>query len=261
MRLKEVEVSITEHCSLACEHCGFMVPDQPRPSVGEPAEELAASLSHLHRLGFAVGSLAILGGEATLAKGALLETLRVASAAPNVQRVELVTNGLTPGGLPQEALPYVDRLSLSDYTDDDRLASAWKLWLSVQASHVEFKHRRHDSWDRWHDDVDLGAAGAQAAFDSCWYRRHCITLERGHLFMCSRIPKLGLDGQGQTLDASTTRDALLRYLHQPNALPACRTCTPVAGLERVDPGVQPDARLFRLRGRALSWFERHGAQE
>ena len=258
MLLKEVEVSITERCSLACAHCGFMVPDQPRPSIGGPAEGLAASLSHLNRLGFRVGSLAILGGEATLAKRALLQTLRVANAAPNVQRVELVTNGLTPAGLSTEALPYIDRLSLSDYTDDDRLASAWRNWLSAESSHVEFKHRRHDSWDRWHDAVELGAVATQAAYDSCWYRRHCITLERGRIFMCSRIPKLGLDGQGQTLDPSTIREDVLRYLRQPDALPACRTCTPVAGLEVVQPGIQPDLRMVELRGRALAWFKRQG---
>lgn len=258
MLLKEVEVSVTERCSLACAHCGFMVPNQPRPSSSDPARDLELSLAHLSRLGFTVGSLAVLGGEATLARRELAQTLRVARAAPNVGRIELVTNGLTPAGLDRKSLPYIDRLSLSDYTDDDRLASAWRLWLSRAAPEVEFRQRRHKDWDRWHDPVELDDAATQTAYDSCWYRRHCVTLERGRLFMCSRVPKLGLDHQGIVLESLTTREDVLRYLHKPEALPACRTCTPVAGLLPVQPGLQPDDRLVKLQVRALAWFSRQG---
>lgn len=258
MLLKEVEASITSRCSLACAHCGFMVPKQPIPFIADAVAELIAALAHLERLGFTIGSLAIVGGEATLEKHVLLEALSAAAMAPNVQRVELVTNGLTPGGLPRSALAHVDRLSLSDYTDDGVLAQAWQGWLESIAPHVEFVRRRHDAWDRWDDAVDLGAAGGQAAYETCWYRRHCVTLERGSLFVCSRIPKLGLDEQGLRIEAGTLREHVIDYLQSPVAPAACRTCTPVAGLARVRPGQQPDDRLPRLRAVALKWFERNG---
>jgi hypothetical protein len=256
MLLKEVEVSITARCSLACAHCGFMVPNQPIPYVANAVVEMTTALNHLERLGFTVGSLAVVGGEATLEKHGLAAALSAAANAPNVQRVELVTNGLTPGGLALEALAHVDRLSLSDYTEDGLLAQAWQAWLGEVAPHIEFVRRRHDAWDRWDDMVDLGAAGGQAAYETCWYRRHCVTVERGRIFVCSRIPKLGLDGQGLLLDAGTSREQVVAYLQSPTAPAACRTCTPIAGLERVRPGQQPDDRLPRLRAVAMKWFAR-----
>lgn len=252
--LNEVELSITSKCSLACDHCGFMVPEQPIP-FSDPVALISDLLEQLQRLAFDIGSLAIMGGEATLNSSRLTQIIAVTSSSKNVKRVELVTNGLTPSGLDLEALKGIHRISMSNYTGDDVLPSAWRAWLSVQAPHIEFLTREHTKWDRWHDVVDLGKDGGQAAYDTCWYRRHCITLERGRIFVCSRIPKLGLDDQGLPLNAATTQQNVLDYLHAAQAPSACHTCTPMAGLQPVVPGIQPDDRIQRLRKRALHWFE------
>lgn len=254
VQIPEVEVSVTASCSLACRHCGFAVPDQPRPFLIDPVRELESALRRLDALDFEIGSLALLGGEAMLAPRSLEAMLGVAAAAGCVRRVELVTNGLTPKGLSLRALGFVKRLSLSDYTSDGALAEAWRAWLASRAPHLEFVVRRHASWDRWADVVDLGEAGGQAAYDQCWYRRHCVTLERGRIFVCSRIPKLALDEQGLVLDDQTTRADVIEYLSAPMAPAACRTCTPMADLPPVKPGEQPDDRLVDLRRRALEWF-------
>ncbi len=259
--IPEAEVSLTELCTLACAHCGFLVPKQPRPALKDVITELVNALACLERNQIRIGSLALLGGEATLVPSLLLSALRIVSSSSVVGRVEVVTNGLSPKGLASDALQHVDRLSLSDYTADGVLAKRWRDWLRRAGPDVEFVVRRHDSWDRFDDVVDLGVAGGQAAYESCWYRRHCVTLERGRIFVCSRIPKLGADEQGLHLGATTTREEIVTYLHAPLAPKACRTCTPMAGLPSVVPGQQPDDRLVRLRRHALDWFERNEVSE
>lgn len=254
--IPEVEVSLTAACTLACAHCGFLVPQQPPPALRDPVEELADALACLERNSIVIGSLALLGGEATLVPAALGAAIRVAASSAIVGRVELVTNGLSPKGLSAEALQHLGRLSLSDYTDDDALAERWRSWLAQAGPGVEFVRRQHESWDRFDDVVDLGVEGGQAAYESCWYRRHCVTLERQRIFVCSRIPKLGGDEQGLVLDATATREDIIGYLEAPLAPEACRTCTPMAGLPAIAPGQQPDDRLVRLRAHALAWFER-----
>ncbi|MCA9546374.1 MAG: hypothetical protein KC613_18340 [Myxococcales bacterium] len=252
--IPEVEVSVTAACSLACAQCGFFVPDQPRPFDGPAQDGLIQALTVLEQAGVRITSLALLGGEATLAPAALLACAQVARASPAVERVEVVTNGLTPKGLPAALLPLIDRLSLSDYTADDELASAWARFLERVAPEVEFRRRRHGQWDPVDTLVDLGVEGGQRAYDACWYRRHCVTLERGRLFVCSRLPKRRHDEAGLPLRAGLTADRISAHLQAPAAPTACRFCSQMAGLPGVVPGRQPDDRLPKLRARALTWL-------
>jgi hypothetical protein len=252
--IPEVEVSITAACTLACAECGFFVPRQPAPVLSDGADATGDMLVQIERAGLRIGSLAVLGGEATLAPQRLHDAVKAAAESAAVDKVELVTNGLTPQGLEERTLPYLNRISLSDYTGDDELAAAWSAWLSWCGPHIEFIVRRHTSWDANDASVDLGVSGGQSAYDRCWFRAHCVTLERGRLFACSRIAKLGRDDEGLALDSGVGADEVLDYLCAPIAPSSCRSCTLMAGLPRVEPGVQPDARLRGLRARALRWF-------
>lgn len=80
----EVEVSVNAGCSLACAQCGFFVPKQPRPFSADAVTELAHALHHLGRLGVRIGSMALLGGEANLARlgGHRVRVLTLDLAAP-----------------------------------------------------------------------------------------------------------------------------------------------------------------------------------
>ena len=139
MTIAELEFSVTAACSLACAECGFFVPHQPAPTFLPAAEELRHGLACLEAAGVEVGSIAIVGGEATLAPAALAAVLEVARLATNLHRVELVTNGLTPKGLPPSSLDFIDRLSLSDYTADEALCEAWRVWLAKHAPHIRIR--------------------------------------------------------------------------------------------------------------------------
>jgi len=252
-RIRELEVSITRRCNLACAQCGFMVPDQPPPAHGDVAQEAAAGLAQLWRLGIRIGTLVVLGGEPTLDADHLVRTLCALRGVGNFDRVEVVSNGLHPQGLTVEALPYIDRFVVSVYFDEPELSELWRRWLAVVAPHVELQLRVHaDGWDRWLGNERVDDARAQQLYDACWYRKHCVTLERGRLFACSRIPKLARDAEGLPLNDEATLAAVTDYLNGDQFLPSCRTCVPMMGLGTVRPGVQPDGRITRLTGRAMA---------
>jgi hypothetical protein len=255
--IREVEVSITPRCTLACRDCGFLVPDQPKPSRGEPVGELLAGLEHLHRLGIRIGSLAILGGEPTI-DGALLERAVLVFRGEGVaDRIEVVSNGLTPQGVTLGTLAAIDRFTISVYGLDDILLDRWRQWLSRVALHVELSIRRNEGgWDLWSERRRVPPERAQAMYEACWYRRHCTTLERGRVFACSRIAKLARDDEGLPLTAATTFAEVEAYLHRPEALPSCATCTPMMGLPTIPAGVQPDDRIHRLQRRAIAWLDK-----
>jgi len=253
--IKELEVSITSSCTLACANCGFLVPNQPAPAMGEPVAEITAALDVLYQAGVRVGSLAILGGEPTI-DGRLLQRASSAIATTRIaKRLEVVSNGLTPRGL-KASLQYIDRLSISVYGFGQALLDRYRTWMNLAAPHVELVLRASDDgWDPWADERTVDDAQAQAMFDSCWYRRHCTTVERGRLFMCSRIAKFSRDEEGLPLSPATTLGDVRAYLEQPVFLPSCATCTPMMGLELVPAGVQPDDRIARLEARAIDWLD------
>ena len=170
----------------------------------------------------------------------------------NFDRLEVVSNGLHPQGLTTEALQYIDRFVVSVYFDDSALSELWSRWLAVVAPHVELQLRLHaDGWDRWTGDERVDEARAQQLYDACWYRKHCVTVERGRLFACSRIPKLARDAEGLPLTDDVTLASVTDYLNRNRFLPSCQTCVPMIELGTVTPGVQPDGRLVRLTTRAI----------
>ncbi len=255
-RIREVEVSITARCTLACLECGFLVPNQPSPSIGEPIDELVRALRVLRDANVRIGSLGVLGGEPTI-NGPLLERAVVAFRQLGVaERIEVVSNGLTPRGLSATAARAIDRFTISDYGLDERLLGRWREWLAILAPAVELVVRgQGDGWDAWTTLRRVSAERAQTFYDACWYRKHCVTVERGRLFSCSRIPKFARDDEGLPLTEGTTFEVIETWLHRAEALPSCRSCTPMMDLPKVPAGVQPDARLPALQARALAWLD------
>lgn len=255
-RVPELEVSITPLCTLACLECGFLVPEQPPPATGDPIVELSHALRVLRDAGVRLGTLVVLGGEPTL-HGPLLERAVVAFRALDVaERIEVVSNGLTPRGLTPTAARTIDRFTVSDYGLDPRLLTRWREWLALVAPAVEFMVRGPgDGWDPWKTVRRVSPERAQGFYDACWYRRHCVTVERGRLFACSRIAKLAHDDEGLPLTGETTMTTIEAWLHRAEALPSCRSCTPMMNLPKVPAGVQPDERLASLQARALAWLD------
>ena len=186
----------------------------------------------------------------------LERALTAFSAIGIAERLEVVTNGLTPRGLSTGSLKHIDRLSISVYGLEQTILERYRTWLSLVAPQVELVFRMNeDGWDPWFGLHEVSAAKAQKMFEDCWYRRHCTTVERGRLFVCSRMAKLSRDNEGLVIADTTTLSDIHTYLNQMTFFPACATCTPMMGLPAVPAGVQPDDRIQRLETRAVAWLD------
>lgn len=249
--IRELEVSITHRCTLACNECGFFMPKQPVPQNGSPANSIIQDLNHLLSFGVTVQRLVIVGGEPTLVPEQLMAVARYAKETPNIYEVEVVSNGLSPEKVSKELLASIDRFVISMYLEGDALLDAWVTWIGEVAPHVEVIARRHESWDRWNGNERVSDEEAAKIWSSCWYRKHSITLERGRIFTCSRIPKLGHDDEGICVNALDSLQQLGDYLNAEEPLSSCATCIPMMSFAPVVPGQQPDDRLRILGPRAI----------
>lgn len=258
--LEEVELSITARCTLSCSGCGFMVPHQPAPASGDVVESHRQSLRRLGDAGVTIESLAIMGGEVGLAPRVLERMVGAVRSVGIVKRIEVVTNGLSPQGISDEVLTSIDRLSISVYGYSERLLDGWRAHIAHHAPALELVLRTHEGgWDDWNEVAPVDRELAQRAFETCWYRRHCVTIERGRLFVCPRIPKLGRDAEGLELFAGISMAHVHAHLASTEAPQSCATCGPMLSKQTVVSGVQPDDRIRRLEVLATSWLERANA--
>jgi hypothetical protein len=257
LRLQEVEVSITSRCTLACAECGFLVPRQPPPSRGnDPVQDVSSVLSRLHAIGVGTRSLAVMGGEPTIDGAILGRAIRAIRATNFTERLEVVTNGLTPAGLVGDALAAIDQVTISVYGVSEGLLDRWRRWLSLSAPHVRLVLRRNEGgWDAWTEFRQVSVEEAQRMYERCWFRRHCVTVERGRLFLCSRIAKLSQYAEGIPIDSGTSIEDVRSYLNRSDALASCASCTPMMNLPAVTAGVQPDDRVASLEPRATAWLD------
>lgn len=249
--IRELEVSLTHRCTLDCQECGFFIREQPIPHKGPIHLTVINDLEKLLQMGITVERLVLVGGEPTLAKETLRRVCEYARGCLGIREVEVVSNGLSPDRVDAELLRKIDRLVISEYVEGPGLIEAWERWASTVASNTKVVGRRHEKWDKFTGDVVVEPSEALQFWRTCWYRKHCITLERGRLFSCSRIPKLGNDEEGLLLRDSTTLDEIREWLNADRALPSCSNCVPMMGFPKVASGVQPDDRLKTLEPRAV----------
>ncbi len=255
-RIRELEVSITSKCHLRCDNCGFYIPQQPNPAATENiVSEIVTGLKHLQKLNIKIGSLGVLGGEPTFNQKILITSLQDFSKFDNIERIEVVTHGLTPQNISKETYQFINKLTISIYFDSDELTELWKNYISKFAPHVELSLRTDKDWDKWLGDEIADDSKAQEMFDFCWYRKHCVTIERQRLFMCSRIAKLSQDNEGIILNEKTTIEQVVNYLNQNTFITSCKTCTPMMGLPTVKAGQQPDNRILNLLPKAIDFLK------
>jgi hypothetical protein len=255
-KIRELEVSITSKCHLRCDNCGFYIPHQPKPTISDNiVDELSSGLLQLERLNIKIGSLGILGGEPTFNENLLENALKEFSKFKNIERIELISHGLTPQGISKKALNYIDKLTISIYFENKTLIELWQAYLKKCAPKIELSLRTDKEWDKWLGDEVAQDEKAQEMFDFCWYRKHCVTLERKRLFMCSRIAKLSQDQEGIILDESTNLLDIQAYLNQDYFIKSCKTCTPMMGLPSLKAGQQPDDRIEKLIPKAIKFLE------
>lgn len=255
-RIRELEVSITSKCHLRCDNCGFYIPHQPNPAKTDNIiSEIVTGLSHLQRMNIKIGSLGVLGGEPTYSQKILATGLKEFSKFDNIDRIEVVTHGLTPQNISRETFQFIDKLTISVYFDNKELTDLWKNYLDKFAPQIELSLRADKEWDKWLGSEVADDSKAQVMFDNCWYRKHCVTLERQRIYMCSRIAKLSQDQEGIILDDNTSLDEVKSYLNQNIFIASCKTCTPMMGLQTVKVGQQPDDKILKMLPIAINFLK------
>ena len=251
----ELEASITSKCHLRCDNCGFYVPRQPAPAQsGDVVREIVSGLSHLRRLNIKIGSLGILGGDPTYEPEKLEKALAAVSMFDNIGQIEVVSHGLMPQNISKSALKFINKLSISVYFDNEELIALWKIYLDKFAPTVKLSVRVDKEWDQWMGRHVADDVKAQKMFNHCWYRKHCATIERNTLFLCSRIAKLRCDSEGITLNERTSFDDIKNYLNRKLFTTSCKTCTPMMGFPKIKAGQQPDGRIAKMAPRAVNFL-------
>ncbi len=248
-KIRELTISITNICNLTCKGCGFNVPNQITPVSGSGIDQHVASLVLLKNLGLKLGKLVIVGGEATLSKS-LAEYLSKIKSVGIAERVELVTNGLYPHGLTAQVAIQLDSLVFSDYICTDRFESTWKGYLSDLGYSGEIDFRRKEAWDDLVSEVKNASEKVQAHWDTCFYRKYDVTLERGRLFSCSRIAKKNLNDQGLMIGTETSINEVKEYLLTNQPKEACYTCATVGENSKIPVAVQVSSDLDKLAAKA-----------
>ncbi|MHA1149209.1 MAG: hypothetical protein ACTSR8_13300 [Promethearchaeota archaeon] len=252
--IRDLEVSITNLCNLECEQCGFFVPNQRIPYIDDPIKEITNGIKILKDLGITIHRFPILGGEPLIDKYLLQRALESFRKINNFDILEIVTNGLIPQGITHKSLELIDEFTISLYFKSEELLNLWREWLKNTAPHVKFNVRIHD-WDYQYGDHLVSDLKAQEMYEKCWYRKHCTTIERNKLFICSRIAKCGEDKEGLELTNELSFDDIESYLNSETFLPSCRRCTPMMGFRKTQPGRQSNNKMSTFIDKAIKYLK------
>ena len=250
--IPEMEISISNTCNLRCKECGFLIPHQPKPTLSENIiQEHIKCLEILLKTGVKINSLAILGGEPTLNPSLLEKAVRTLSDLDGIEQLEVVTNGLNPSGFTKRTLEKIQKISVSVYVDDNEFISLWEKFIDRNAPHIKLAFRIQKPWDINTGTKIISDEEAQKFFENCWYKKHCVTIERSRLFLCSIAPKHLSDDDGLLLDENTSAEEIYKYLNGNKPLEYCKRCVPQMKLGKVPAGKQSDGvNLLKLIERA-----------
>jgi hypothetical protein len=248
-KIRELTISVTNICNLTCKGCGFNVPSQISPVIGSDIDQHIASLQLLNNLGIKLGKLVIVGGEATLTK-TLSKYVSQVKSVGIADRIELVSNGLYPQGLTKQVVAKLDSLVFSDYVCTDSFESNWRDYLGLLGYTGEIDFRRKEAWDDLLSEVSNTPENVQAHWDTCFYRKYDVTLERGRVFSCSRIAKKNLNEQGLIVGTETSINDVKEYLLSNKPKQACYSCATVGESSKIPVAEQVSSDLVKLAAKA-----------
>ncbi|MHA1342014.1 MAG: radical SAM protein [Promethearchaeota archaeon] len=255
--LNELEVSLHNHCNLQCNECGFKIPNQIKPYIRDPIVEILKGLNIFKKNKIYIKTMVIVGGEPLLKKDILEKSVKAFKETNIVNEIEVVSNGLYPQGLTENALKYIDQFTISKYFSSNKLIHLWKAYIQKYSPQTKLNIReKTDKWDKWWGYYSVDSNTAQKMYDTCFYRRHCVTIEREKLFPCSRIAKEGNDNEGLQLSNDLTLNQIKNYLNHPKYFPSCLYCTPMMGFPKVKGGIQPDNRIEKLCKNGINFLKK-----
>ena len=255
LKIRELEITVTNKCNLTCRGCGFNVPNQISAVEGEGIDQHIKALRKLKALGLSIGKIVLVGGEAALAKSLpdYITQIRLVGIS---DQIELVTNGLYPQGVSQEVLKQLNSLVISDYICTDRFEASWRQYLKASDYNNEVDFRRKEAWDDLFSEVENDAALTEVHWNTCFYRSYDVTLERGRLFSCSRIAKKNWDEQGLLIDSITSVEKIGEYLSSAKPKKACYSCATVGSCSQIPVAEQVSTNLEKVVAKAEKYMDK-----
>lgn len=252
-KIRELELSINSQCNLNCIGCGFNVPNQLPPYSKLGIEEHITALINLKRCGIKIDKIVIAGGEATIFKD-LYSTVKIIKSLNISKEIELVTNGLYPKGVSSGLLNILDSIVISDYIKTNAFESAWIDFLQGHNFKGNVDFRRKDAWDDLLSEVYNSKEETERHWQTCFYRKFDVSLERSRIFSCSRIAKKGWDDQGLLIDDSTTIDQVINYLSDEKPKEACYSCATINRKSSISVAVQSSGNLERIAEKSIQYL-------
>jgi len=255
LKIRELEITVTNKCNLTCRGCGFNVPNQISAVEGEGIDQHIKALKKLKGLGLSIGKVVLVGGEAALAKS-LSDYISQIRLVDTADQIELVTNGLYPQGVNQEVLKQLDSLVISDYICTDRFETTWRQYLKINGYSNKIDFRRKGAWDDLLSEVENDAALTEHHWKGCFYRSYDVTLERGRLFSCSRIAKKKWDEQGLLIESTTSVIEIGEYLNSTKPKQACYSCATVGSCSQIPVAEQVSTDIEKIVTKAEKYMDK-----
>ena len=253
LKIRELEITVTNKCNLTCRGCGFNVPNQIAAVEGEGIDQHIKALKKLKSLGLSIGKVVLVGGEAALAKS-LAEYITQIRLVDIADQVELVTNGLYPQGVTTAVLKQLDSVVISDYICTDRFETHWRQYLEASGYSNKIDFRRKDAWDDLLSEVENDVSETEEHWKTCFYRSYDVTLERGRLFSCSRIAKKKWDQQGLLIESITSLSAIDEYLNSTKPKQACYSCATVGNCSQIPVAEQVSTDIEKIVAKAEKYM-------
>ena len=253
LKIRELEITVTNKCNLTCRGCGFNVPNQIAAVEGEGIDQHIKALKKLKSLGLSIGKVVLVGGEAALAKS-LAEYITQIRLVDIADQVELVTNGLYPQGVTTAVLKQLDSVVISDYICTDRFETHWRQYLEASGYSNKIDFRRKSAWDDLLSEVENDVSETEEHWKTCFYRNCDVTLERGRLFSCSRIAKKKWDEQGLLIESITSLSAIDEYLNSTKPKQACYSCATVGNCSQIPVAEQVSTDIEKIVAKAEKYM-------
>jgi organic radical activating enzyme len=255
LKIRELEITVTNKCNLTCRGCGFDVPNQIAAVEGEGIDQHIKALKKLKSLGLSIGKVVLVGGEAALAKS-LAEYIIQIRLVDIADQVELVTNGLYPQGVTTAVLNQLDSVVISDYICTVRFETHWRQYLEASGYSNKIDFRRKSAWDDLLSEVENDVSETEEHWKTCFYRNCDVTLERGRLFSCSRIAKKKWDEQGLLIESTTSLSAIDEYLNSTKPKQACYSCATVGSCSQIPVAEQVSTNLEKVVAKAEKYMDK-----
>lgn len=214
-----IDLGVQENCQFKCSGCSHASPTFSPWSM--PLAMIERDLFALKPF-FEIGSTQILGGEPLL-HPQIVDVLRLVKLVRADRECTVITNGALLPKMPDDFWRELEILQISLYPGkpDHRAL--------VEEKQKQFGFAWHcTQFDSFYRQLKSVPDDGVEAFRNCRWKSDCLTVHRGHLYLCSQsafFPKaLGLPNTDGLPLEGLTEEKLRTFLYRTEPLKTCKNC-------------------------------------